>query len=139
VLGVRVHHLDHQVNALQAPFSGAVQSALTAPSTKQVQLVAPAGSSRATSARATVVLTKSGTGFVQAQGLSRLPADQTYQLWGEVGRKLISLGLLGPHPTVVAFSVAGSTPVTAFAITDEHSGGVVQSNNQPVVSGQVNA
>jgi hypothetical protein len=33
--------------------------------------------------------------------------------------------------------VAGNVPVISFAITAEHSGGVVQSSNQPVVAGQV--
>jgi Anti-sigma-K factor rskA/Putative zinc-finger len=137
LLGVQVHHLDRQVAALQAPLSGAEQTALNAPSTKRVQLTAHP--STGTPVDVTVVLTKSGTGFVQAGQLSRLPIDQTYQLWGVVGEKTISLGLLGARPTVVAFSVASGAAVSAFAITAEHSGGVVQSSNQPVVAGQVSA
>ncbi len=53
--------------------------------------------------------------------------------------RTISLGLLGPDPAVVPFSVAGDGSVQAFAITAEQAGGVVQSTNQPVVAGQVNA
>jgi anti-sigma-K factor RskA len=68
-----------------------------------------------------------------------LPTDRTYQLWGVIGGKTISLGLLGPDPSVVPFSVAGDGSVQAFAITAEHAGGVVQSTNQPVVSGEVTA
>jgi hypothetical protein len=139
VLGVQVRHLDHQVNSLQAPLSAAERSALRSPTTRQVELVAAPGSAGAAPERATVVLTESGTGFVQAQGLSRLPDDETYQLWGVVGQKTISLGLLGAHPGVIVFSAAGSMPVSAFAITAEHSGGVVQSTNQPVVAGEVHA
>jgi len=139
VLGVQVRHLDHQVNSLQAPLSAAERSALASPTTRQVELVAAPGSAGAASERARVILTESGTGFVQAQGLSRLPGDQTYQLWGVVGRKAISLGLLGARPDVVAFSVAGATPVSAFAITAEPSGGVVQSTNRPIVAGEVHA
>jgi len=139
VLGVQVRHLDHQVNSLQAPLSAAERSALGLSTTKQVELVALPGSAGAASERATVVLTESGTGFVQAQGLSRLPGGETYQLWGVVGQKTISLGLLGAHPDVVVFSAAGATPVSAFAITAERSGGVVQSTNQPVVAGEVHA
>jgi len=139
VLGVQVRHLDHQVNSLQAPLSAAERSALASPTTRQVELVAAPGSAGAATERARVVLTESGTGFVQAQGLSRLPGDQTYQLWGVVGRKAISLGLLGARPDVVAFSVAGATPVSAFAITAEPSGGVVQSTNRPIVAGEVHA
>ena len=137
LLGVQVHHLDHQVAALQAPLSGAEQAALNAPSTKRVHLTAHPSTGNPVDV--TVVLTKSGTGFVQAGQLSRLPIDQTYQLWGVVGEKTVSLGLLGARPTVAAFSVAGGAAVSAFAITAEHSGGVVQSSNQPVVAGPVRA
>lgn len=139
VLGVQVRHLDHQVNTLPAPLSAAEQSALNSPLTRQVRLTPPPGSTGAPSAKATVVLTKSGAGFVQAQHLSKLPTDQTYQLWGVIGQQTISLGLLGSHPNVVAFSVAGGVPVSSFAITAEHAGGVVQSANQPVVAGPLNA
>jgi hypothetical protein len=137
LLGVQVHHLDRQVAALQAPLSGAEQAALNAPSTKRVHLTAHPSTGNPVDVM--VVLTKSGTGFVQAGQLSPLPIDRTYQLWGVVGDKTISLGLLGARPTVVAFSVAGGAAVSAFAITAEHSGGVVQSSNQPVVAGPVSA
>ncbi len=138
VLGARVNHLNHQVSALQSPsLAAAERAALAARSTRTVELAAPAGTSSSSSAL--VVLTPSGTGFVQVHQLSALPSDRTYQLWGVVGGQTISLGLLGPHPTVVPFSVAGHVAVKAFAITDEHSGGVVQSNQQPVVAGQVGA
>jgi hypothetical protein len=71
--------------------------------------------------------------------LAALPADRTYQLWGVIGGKTISLGLLGRNPSVVPFSVAGDGSVDAFAITAEHAGGVIQSANQPVVAGEVSA
>jgi anti-sigma factor RsiW len=134
VLGVQVNHLHHQVNA-STPLSSAERSAIALPSTRTVALTA--GAAGRTSERATVVLTSSGTGFVEAGRLAPLTDRQTYQLWGVVGRHTISLGLLGPHPSVVAFSVAGSVPVSAFAITAEHSGGVIQSTHQPVVAGEV--
>jgi anti-sigma factor RsiW len=134
VLGVQVNHLHHQVNA-SAPLSSAERSAIALPSTRTVALTA--GAAGRTSERATVVLTSSGSGFVEAGRLAALTDRQTYQLWGVVGQHTISLGLLGPHPSVVAFSVAGSVPVSAFAITAEHSGGVIQSTHQPVVAGEV--
>jgi hypothetical protein len=73
----------------------------------------------------------------RGDGLTPLPSDRTYQLWGVVGSRTISLGLLGSHPGIVPFSVAGSTQVSAFAITDEAAGGVVSSTNQPVAVGSV--
>ncbi len=136
IFGAQVSHLHHQVNALQAHplLSGAEQSALAQPSTRQIKLT---GSS--TPATVTVVLTKTGTGFVEVDRLSALPGTMTYQLWGVIKGKTISLGLLGSDPSVVPFSVAGDGSVAAFAITAEHAGGVVQSTNTPVVAGEVTA
>lgn len=140
VLGAQVNHLNHQVRSLQSPsLSAAEQAALSSPSTRTVQLTALSGSHAPAPGRVTVILTRSGTGFVEAQGLSALPADQTYQLWGMVGGNVISLGLMGSDPTVVPFSVAGNRGVSAFAITAERADGVVQSTNQPVVAGAVHA
>jgi hypothetical protein len=141
VLGLQVHHLHGQVNALQATpnLSAAERAALSAPGTTRVPLSAP-GTAGQGSTPATIVLTAAGTGFVingTDQGLAPLPADRTYQLWGEVGSKVISLGLLGSRPGIVPFSVAGSHGVSAFAITDEVAGGVVASTNQPVAEGRV--
>ena len=67
-----------------------------------------------------------------------LPADQqSHQLWGVVGTRTISLGLLGPHPAILPFSVVGTVPVTAFAVTEETAGGVVSSTNPAVAAGSV--
>jgi hypothetical protein len=141
VLGVQVHHLNGQVNALQATqnLSTAERAAIAAPGTTRVPLSTP-GSAGQGSTPATIVLTAAGTGFVvndSADGLAPLPADRTYQLWAVVGSKVISLGLLGTRPGIVPFSVAGSHAVSAFAITDEVAGGVVASSNQPVAQGKV--
>ncbi len=138
VFGVQVGHLHNQVNALQSGsrLSGAERAALAAPGTRRIALADPTGSG---STPATIVLTAAGTGFVVNHdgGLVALPDDRTYQLWGVVGSKTISLGLLGSHPGIVPFSVAGSPTVSAFAITDEVAGGVVKSANQPVAVGTV--
>jgi hypothetical protein len=138
VLGVQVNHLHHQVNASPATLSGAERSALAQSTTRQIVLTSER-SGGPQPGKVTVVLTKSGAGFVEARGLAPLPKSKTYQLWGVVGKRTISLGLLGSDPSVVSFSAAGSVPVQAFAITAEHAGGVVQSANQPVVAGEVAA
>ncbi len=140
LLGAQVDHLNHQMSALRTrPLLTQVeQAALASPSTEQVQLTAlrsAGGSTPAT--HATIFLTTSGTGFVEAEGLASLPKTETYQLWGVIGGQKISLGLLGSDPTVVPFSLSGNVSVEAFAITAEHSGGVVQSRNPPVVEGEV--
>jgi hypothetical protein len=141
VLGLQVHHLHGQVDALQgAPqLSATERAALASPSTRKVPLAATDASGTG-STPATVVLTAAGTGFLvddAGDGLAPLPDDRTYQLWGVVGGRTISLGLLGPRPGIVPFSVAGSAPVTEFAITDEVAGGVVASVNHPIAVGAV--
>ena len=140
-LGVQVDHLHTQVSALQASpkLSAAERAALSAQGSKRITLSDP-DRPGAHSTPATIVLTASGTGFVvndRGDGLAPLPSDRTYQLWGVVGSRTISLGLLGTHPGIVPFSVAGSPGVSAFAITDEVAGGVVTTANQPVAVGTV--
>jgi len=143
VLGIQVHHLDNRVSALQArsTLTGAEQAALVDPSTQKVTLAPGPGapSPSGVNGKVTVVLTSTGTGFVEGAGLSALPSDRTYQLWGMIGGRAISLGLLGHDPGVVPFSVAGAPSVDALAITAEHAGGVVQPTDQPVVAGDVRA
>ena len=141
VFGLQVHHLHGQVDALQSgpQLSAAERAALASPSTRRIPLAATA-STDAVATPATIVLTAAGTGFLvngAAGGLAPLPSDRTYQLWGVVGSRTISLGLLGSDPSIVPFSVAGSAPVTEFAVTDEAAGGVVQSTHQPVAVGTV--
>lgn len=79
------------------------------------------------------VVESSGTGYVFADSLPALPADQTYQLWGVRGDTVVSLGVFGPNPGVVAFTAAPDTE--ALAITAEVAGGVVTSEQKPVAVG----
>lgn len=139
ILGLQVGHLHSQVRALQAAphLTAAEQAALADPSTLRIPLRAPTGTRRG--APATVVLTADGTGFVVNDDLSALPADQTYQLWGVLDGRTVSLGLLGARPAIVPFSVAGGGAVQAFAITAERAGGVVQSTHRAVAAGVVRA
>ena len=139
--GVQANHLHTQVSALQASpqLSTAERAALAAPGTKRIILSDPSHPVP-TGTPASIVLTASGTGFVvndQHDGLARLPSGRTYQLWAVVGKKTISLGLLGSQPSVVPFSVAGSPGVSVFAITNEVAGGVVASANMAVAVGTV--
>ena len=135
--GVQANHLHTQVSALQA--STTERAALAAPGTKRITLTDP-NHQGAGGTPASIVLTATGTGFVvndQHEGLARLPAGRTYQLWAVVGKKTISLGLLGSQPSIVPFSVAGSPGVSVFAITNEVAGGVVASANMAVAVGTV--
>ncbi len=130
VLGVQVARLHHQ---LQTPaLTRAEQAVLAQPSTEQVRL---ASTSLAVPQSAMVVLAASGTGFVEGGGLRSLGAGRTYQLWGVVGGRTISLGLLGRAPAVVPFSAAGHGGLQGFAISDERDGGAVAPTGTPVVEG----
>ena len=71
------------------------------------------------------------TGFLAAGALPELPEGRTYQLWGDVGDRRISLGVLGNRPKVASFAVSGQ--IVALAITEEEGAGVVVSEQPPVV------
>ena len=142
VLGVQVHHLNHQVSALSTSHqtvTQAAQAALEDPTTQRVQLTPTATSTAPRGATVTLVMARSGTGFVIAQGLQALPAEETYQLWGSVGGQLISLGVLGSDPGVSTFTFDSVAKAQAYAITAERSGGSVQPTHPPLVEGSVQA
>jgi len=144
LLAVQVGRLDQRVGQLarasqQSGLSQAVQSALLDPSAQKVTLAttssSPAGTSPQRGGQAAVlVILPDGTAFVVNTGLPRLASDRTYQLWGVVDGRTVSLGLLGSAPHDVAFTVNPSAPVDAFAVTDEAAGGVVRSVHNPVAT-----
>jgi len=85
---------------------------------------------------ADAVLLPNGIGYLIAHDLPGLEASHTYQLWGRTDSGPISLGLLGPAPgAVVPFSA--NDDISALAITAEEAGGVVQSKNPAVLSGDL--
>jgi anti-sigma-K factor RskA len=81
------------------------------------------------------VLLPDGTGYLVRNNLRPLPPGRTYQLWALDEGIPISVGVLGRHPGVVAFSVAPG--VRGLAITEERRGGVVSTENDPLVLGEV--
>ena len=80
------------------------------------------------------VAVQGSSGYLLADQLPELPADRTYQLWGVIDGKVISLGVLGRHPGVVVF--AANPQLSALALTNETSGGVAVSKETPLASGQ---
>jgi len=135
VLGVEVVHLNHQVDHLAAPqrtdnaLLTAATRALADPHTQRVSMRSADGQHSAD-----VALTPDGTGFLVADNLPALPGDRTYQLWALADGQKISAGVLGARPSVVAFHYAPSR-LSGFAVTDEQAGGVVSTQNSPVVLG----
>lgn len=62
-----------------------------------------------------MVLDGSGHGYLLGEALPTLNEDQTYQLWSLDGSVAVSLGVLGPRPSVVAFP-AGTLRSVALSI-----------------------
>ena len=110
----------------------ALASALRDPKARQVSLTSP--SDTGTSVKAVVLA--DGTGYLVAdEALRPLDESRTYQLWGQTGSGLISLGLLGARPAaVLPFHASGD--LAALAITEEVAGGVSQSENPPALLGR---
>jgi anti-sigma factor RsiW len=136
LLGVQVSRLDHRVGQLaeasrHTGLTQAVQAALLEPDAQKVAL-ASMGSAGTPGRAAVVVVLPDGSAYLVNTGLPRLPSDRTYQLWGVVQGKTVSLGLLGSHPGDVSFTVDPAAPVKVFAVTDETAGGVVRSTHTPV-------
>lgn len=93
-------------------------------------------SSPKTGRHAEIVLLPDGTGFLLNSSLARLPASETYQLWGILDGKKISLGILGPHPTEVPFTIGPHVSFQELALTVEPRGGVVSTSSAPVAAGR---
>ena len=105
------------------------RTAATAPGARRASLTDSNGTTLATA-----VVLRDGTGYLTSE-LPRVPAGQTYQLWGITKTGTISLGVLGPKPTTVAFQAAVQTQ--SLAITTEVAGGVPVSHNAPDAVGDV--
>lgn len=107
------------------------REALNDPAAKQVSLSSPDDAPIA----ATAAVHADGSGFLLGTSLPALDAAETYQLWGVRDGIVVSLGVLGHSPDVVAFHLDPSTE--ALAITVETAGGVPVSNNPAVLIGSV--
>jgi len=81
-----------------------------------------------------VVVLPTGAGYLTSR-LAPLRADRTYQLWATGDGRTVSLGVLGPHPTVVAFTLVGDAH--RLAVTDEAAGGVAVSHQPPTATGEL--
>lgn len=135
VLGIKVSNDSRRIDQMaggthDAKLSQATGAALADPQARLVDL----RSSESTLSAQAVVL-PDGTGYVLKNNLPRLDDERTYQLWAVVGDSKISVGVLGPAPGPTGFKAAGD--VSALAITREAAGGVVASDQDPVVVGRL--
>ena len=138
VLGVQVSHLDGRVGQLASASertgaAQAVQAALLDPRAHTVTLTASGGQGSSAGRRALVlVVLPDGSAFALNTALPALAGDRTYQLWGAVGTRLVSLGVLGSDPGDVALHVGDPGAVSGYAVTAENAGGAVQPTTTPL-------
>lgn len=135
LVGLRVVEQGNELDRMQAALRdrtvlAAATAAQADPDARRTELRSATGV-----VLAHAVLGPDGTGYVWSEGLPRLSADRTYQLWAVVGTERISAGVLGAEPDLAPFRIAGD--VLGLAITEEIAGGVVASQNSPVVTGLI--
>jgi hypothetical protein len=135
VLGVQVVHLNNEVDKMSTSdradvaLGSAATRAFADPQSQRVSMRSTDGT-----LSAQVALASDGTGFLLGDRLPALPNDRTYQLWALANGQKISAGVLGSEPHVVVFRYAPSG-LSGFAVTEEQAGGVVSTQNAPVVLG----
>ena len=104
------------------------------PDDLSVELV---GSNDRVGARA--VVSSTGKGYLVPHDLPEPGSDELYQLWGQVDGVVLSLGTFGRDADVVNFQVDPGQldGVEAFAVTKEQMPGVLASDHDPVLAGEV--
>jgi anti-sigma factor RsiW len=114
-LRLRLQSLEQEV----ASASLAEAAAIAAAGPHVTVTLAEAGGARA----ATVVVAPKGLAYWVSSSLAKLPTSETYQLWGLVDGRPVSLGLLGPDPRHAGlFRVEAGT--AKLMVTAEPAGGV---------------
>jgi len=133
VLGINLAHDNQQISRLQhVSATAAVDAALHTPGHKVID-VDSAGAVQL----ARFVVLPSGQGYLVASHLPPLTNKETYQLWGVINGRAISLGLLGRNPREGAFTLAGSPLPSKLGVTVEPAGGSEAPTSAMVASGTV--
>jgi hypothetical protein len=133
LLGVQVVRQDQRVDRLTSTMQRRAleQAAVSANIDTRAQRITLRSDDGTIYAHA--AMQEDGAGYLVRHNLPPLPEDRSYQLWGTVGNRSVSIGLLGNRPGVVAFHVSGE--VTTVAVTAEHVNGSVLPTGPPVVRG----
>ena len=133
VLGFQVIRQDQRIDQLSeaARQRALLQAAASADADARAQRVVLRSEDGRLYAQA--ALQPNGEGYLVRHNLPPLPEGRTYQLWGRVDDRMVSLGVLGPAPGVVAFHVHGD--VDTVAVTDEQAGGMATPTRAPMVRG----
>jgi len=86
---------------------------------------------------AQLVVLPDGQGYLVSSSMPALAPKKTYQLWGFVNDKAVSIGLMGRSPGDVTFTVSGSPSPSRLAVTVEPAGGTPSPTGAVVASGAV--
>lgn len=136
VLGWRVVEQDRKLDDMEVAMgedavARAAGAAMADPGARQADLMKTTGEMAAVA-----VVKPNGEGYLLADALTPLPAELTYQLWGVVpDGRIVSLGVLGGEPGVMALRVPESVEV--LVITEEPAGGVAVSESPPMATGEL--
>lgn len=135
VLVFQLVSADRQISRLQTLGAAAnteVAAALKAPGHQLIDL------KRSTHQKiATFVMLPDGRGFLVTSKLPSLSSKETYQLWGDIAGKVISIGLMGRSPSHVTFTVSSTPRPSELAVTVEPSGGTRTPSSSIYASGSV--
>jgi anti-sigma-K factor RskA len=136
VLAVSLANVNGHVSRLQKALALAsrseVHAALAVP---QHRLVNLDGADHVELAQ--FVVLPDGRGYLVKSSMPKLTGNETYQLWGIINDKAISIGLMGRSPGDVTFTVSGSPRPSRLAVTVEPSGGTSTPTTPSVASGLV--
>ena len=132
LLTAEVVDLNNKVDsaAVRDPIEQGAQQALKDPKARVAHLASADGRYDVLAA-----VRPDGTGYLVPHKLPPAAEGHTYQLWGILDGKPISLGLLGREPSVVSFRADG--PVTTLAVTEEDRAGAVAPTQTPVMAGDL--
>jgi anti-sigma-K factor RskA len=132
VLAVNLVHDSSQISSLRNSSAASAVAALNVPGHKVVDV-----ESAKHVELARFVVLPSGQGYLEKSTLPTLSGSETYQLWGVIDGRAISLGLLGQSPHGAAFSFAGSPRPSKIGITVEPAGGSVVPTGTMLAAGTV--
>jgi len=132
VLAVNLVHDNGQISDLRNSSATSAVAALRVPGHKVIDV-----ESAQHVELARFVVLPSGQGYLEKSTLPTLSGSETYQLWGVIDGRAISLGLLGQSPHGAAFSFAGSPRPSKIGITVEPAGGSVVPTGTMLAAGTV--
>jgi len=125
-------HVSRLNSALSKSANDAVLAALANPKHTLVDLKSPSQVELAQ-----FVLLPDGRGYLVKSNMPSLASGETYQLWGVINGRPISIGLMGRSPGLVTFTVSGNPSPSELDVTVEPSGGSSIPSSPVIASGAV--